>query len=266
MSPVLRSADRLNAGSSTLIVVTTCSRPGQVRSYLPPIARCARELGDADVVLAVDGLSEIGNPQSLDAALSCGVRCVVADDAEGVGISKNRVMSLLGGYDFYFFLDDDVELRACRIFSEHVRLHRETGIHHFSLHHPGRLRDELSPTVVDGGGVLRHAMFGGAQFNFFSRTALQRVGGWHPRFAAIRRGGHTEHSYRIYRSGLCPAPFNFVDGLAKCCRWNEPPSVVRHRGLEVAADQLYELENELIAAHIESMPFSTGSAPRLVAP
>ena len=83
---MLPSPHRLSATARTLISITTCSRPDYVRSQLPPFARCARELGDADVVLSVDGLAVRGNPEALEAALSFGVSCVVSDRAEGVGV------------------------------------------------------------------------------------------------------------------------------------------------------------------------------------
>lgn len=260
------NTETINANSRTLVAVTTCSRPDTIRSHLVQLIQCVQDVDGADLVLAVDGLSEQGNQQSLDFGLSMGVPCVVSDHSEGVGISKNRVVTLLGGYDYYFFLDDDVEVLSSRLFSEHVDLHLETDIHHFSLHHPARLLDEVSSTTTASGRVIRHAMYGGAVVNFFTRKALQCVGGWHPSFAKIRRGGHTEHSYRVYRARLCPAPFNLSADLVDVCIWNDPPSVVssRRTGQKVGKHWLFELENELIAKKIRSMPFCASSVGRLV--
>ena len=107
-----------------------------MREYLVQLVDCVGKINGIDLVVAIDGLSASGNPQSLELALSLGVGCVVADYSEGVGISKNRVITLLGGYDYYFFIDDDVAVRSSRLFSEPGKFHLETGIHHFSLHHP----------------------------------------------------------------------------------------------------------------------------------
>ncbi len=273
MSDNMRNTKTLNAetispNTEILVAITTCSRPDSIRSHLAQLIQCVNDVDGADLIVAVDGLSEQGNQQSLDFALPMGVNCVVSDHSEGVGISKNRVVALLGGYDYYFFLDDDVEVLSSRLFSEHVDLHLETSIHHFSLHHPERLLDEVSSTATANGGVIRHAMYGGAAVSFFTRKALQCVGGWHPSFAKIRRGGHTEHSYRIYRAQLCPAPFNLFDSLVGTCSWNDPPSVVNagRTGYKVGENRLFELENELIAEKITSMPFSASSIGRLVNP
>ena len=196
-----------------------------------------------------------------------GVSCVVADYPEGVGVSKNRVINLIAGYDYYFFIDDDTLVLSSRLFSEHLKLHLETGIHHFSLHHPQRLLDEIA-TSTTSGGIIRHAMYGGAAVNFFTRHALQVVGGWHPLFAKSRRGGHTEHSYRIYRAQLSPAPFNLVDGLVDSCIWNDPTSVIGagYSGFTVGENKLFDLENSLIEANIKWMPFGSGAKGRLVSP
>ncbi|NKB65273.1 MAG: hypothetical protein GKR95_25295 [Gammaproteobacteria bacterium] len=248
----------LSENGKTLVAVTTCSRPDLVRHYLPKLISVTASLKQVDLLLGIDGLSSPGNCESLEFAQSVGVPCVVSEHPEGVGISKNRIVSLLGGYDVYFFLEDDVEVISDGLFRDHIQYCQLTGYHHFSLHQPGRLVDELEPTRVEGWGVVRHAMYGSAQVNFFSRYALSKVGGWHQSFAALRRGGHTEHSYRIFRAQLAPAPFNLIESLIDECIWRDPPAVVHHRinGHTIADNQLYELENKLIADEIDYAPFS----------
>ncbi len=257
---------RLDPRATTLVCMTTCSRPELVGTNLPALIASAREAGDSDVLLAIDGIAEHGNPETLDLALGLGVPCVTSDRAEGVGVSKNRVLSLLGGYSYYFFIDDDTEVQSSRAITTHIALHEETGIHHFSLQNPERLLEELNPTTTDSGFVIRHAKFGGGAFNFFTRTALATVGGWHSSFARLRRGGHTEHSYRVFRAGLCPSPFNVVEELMATCRWTDPPSVVSIGQLKqpIAGNHLFELENDLIAQSLTWEPFEAESPGRLV--
>jgi hypothetical protein len=247
-----------------LVALTTCARPRFVRAYLPALIDCTRECDDLDLVVAIDGLSVPGNREAQDLALAMGVDCVVADEAEGVGISKNRVLSLLGGYDYYFFIEDDVEVLSAALFTGHIEAHLKTGIHHFSLHEPERLLQETGSTRLDSGELIRHAKYGSAQVNFFSRQALLQVGGWYAYFGRIRRGGHTEHSYRIYRANLCPEPFNFIAHLAVLCRWHNPPAVISSTGLPRASNRLFEVENDLIAEHLTYWPFSALHAGRLL--
>jgi hypothetical protein len=255
---------RINDQAKILVVVTTCSRPRLAKMHLEAAVRYLREIDNTDFVLAIDGLSAAGNKETLEVARSAGVNCVISERPEGVGISKNRVMGLLGGYDYYFFLDDDVEVRSSRLFSEHIELCHETGIHHFCLHDPNRLVQEKASTHLANGQKIRHAMYGGAAVNFFTREALERVGGWHLAFAKLRRGGHTEHSYRIHRSGLCPAPFNLADRLADSCIWKNPSSVISPRSAKAVASGIFELERDLITEQIEWYPFCAGSPGRLV--
>ncbi|MEJ2418721.1 MAG: hypothetical protein P8Y45_17675 [Exilibacterium sp.] len=257
---------RLRVESTLLVCVTTCGRPELLGDCLVPLRQCLSEVRGVDLVVAVDGLSAPGNWESLVLAQSLGIACVVADHSEGVGVSKNRVVALLGGYDYYFFIDDDVTVISERLFPGHVELFLESGIHHFSLHDPARLQGELAPAKTKSCAVIRHALYGGAAVNFFTRQALQAAGGWHWLFSKLRRGGHTEHSYRIYRAGLCPAPFNFAEGLIDCCIWNNPPSVISATGsgAKVGKNRLYEIENRLIEDALEWIPFTAAAPGKLI--
>ncbi|WDE14292.1 hypothetical protein [Thalassomonas haliotis] len=240
----------LGKNVSVLVALTTCARPALIAKNLPPLQSLLQHLPGFDLVLAIDGLSLLANRETLQLAQQLGVNCVIADFPEGVGVAKNRVVSLFGDYDFYFFIEDDVEVQSSELFTCHLNAYEKTGIHHFSLHEPSRLLEEEQPSfLLCEKGIkqkIRHALFGSAQVNFFSRQALVRVGGWHRRFSLLRRGGHTEHSYRIYHAGLIPAPFNYIDDLSNSCCWHNPPSIVSCAGHAVAANRLFEIENDLI--------------------
>ncbi|WDE08033.1 hypothetical protein SG34_014730 [Thalassomonas viridans] len=242
----------------SLVALTTCGRPGLVAKHLPGLQAKVKALASFELVLVIDGISLLPNRETLALAQRMGVNCIIADQPEGVGVAKNRVMSLLGDYDFYFFIEDDVEVLSSDLFTGHLSAYQETGIHHFSLHEPSRLLEECQPTFFlhstkEGSGekkMIRHARFGSAQVNFFSRQALARVGGWHRQFSRLRRGGHTEHSYRIFNAGLTPAPFNYIGHLDSSCRWHNPPSIVSCAGHPVAANRLFEIENTLISQQL----------------
>jgi hypothetical protein len=111
-----------------------------------------------------------------------------------------------------------------------------------------------------------HALYGSAQLSFFTRTALAAAGGWHPDFASRRRGGHTEHSYRVYRNGLAPAPFNIAEGCLGDLGWGNPPSVVSPDGLPITSDGIFTAEQELIDRRLKHFPLATLSPFRLVVP
>ncbi|MFT4927140.1 MAG: hypothetical protein ACI8WB_003246 [Phenylobacterium sp.] len=249
--------------ASTLVAFTTCARPQIIRHNLNSLLQSLTELDDIDLVVAIDGLSIEANQATLSEVLAMGVNCIVADEPEGVGISKNRVMSLLGDYDYYFFIEDDVEVVNGRLFTGHIDMHLQTGIHHFSLHEPTRLNDEIEPTRLGENDVIRHAQYGSAQVNFFTQTALAEVGGWHQHFGELRRGGHTEHSYRVCNAGLCPAPFNYIDGLVDSCCWHNPASIVRPGQHAVATNQLFEVENALISRKLGQQPWYAKHPGRL---
>lgn len=235
-----------------LICITTCQRLENLRRYLPQYAGfCA---GDPrfQLVVALDG-TDLGYLRFCE---EWEVPLVYADEREGVGISKNRVFERFPDFDYYFFVDDDVELVDGTVFPAHVEMARASAIHHFSLFERGAVRKPTGESAICGLRVV-HGLFGGGQFSFFTGDGLKQVGGWHTRFAEFRRWGHTEHSYRFFRAGLAPAPFNVAADLASACIWHYPPAVTRVPGAPTDEDQIAAPERELIDRQLRHVPFRT---------
>jgi hypothetical protein len=235
-----------------LICITTCQRLENLRRYLPHYARFCEGDPRFGLVVALDGT----DPEYLRFCQEWDVPLVYADEQEGVGLSKNRVLERFPAFDYYFFIDDDVELVDGSVFPAHVEMARASAIHHFSLFEQGAVRKPTSETMVSGHHVV-HGLFGGAQFNFFTGEGLMQVGGWHVRFAEFRRWGHTEHSHRFFRSGLAPAPFNVAADLARSCIWHYPPAVTRVPGVPTDEDQIAAPERELIDRQLRHVPIQT---------
>jgi len=235
-----------------LVCITTCERAAYVRRYLPHFARfCA---GDPrfSLLVSLDG----GDEETRRFCEVWRVPLLHSEICEGVGLSKNRALERFPGFDHYFFVEDDVELVDGSVFPAHVELARASGIHHFSLFSRRRIRD-YEASVVAGQRVAQ-GFYGSASFNFFTAAGLRQVGGWHPRFAEYRRWGHTEHSYRLYRAKLAPAPFNVVEGLIDACIWHIPPSVTRPDRLPpVDAEEISVPERELMDRELPHVPLTT---------
>jgi hypothetical protein len=235
-----------------LICVTTCRRVDALRRYLPHLARFCAADPRFRLVVALDG-------DEADTRAFCDaweVPLVWSERREGVGLSRNRVLERFGDFAYYFFLDDDVELVDGSVFPAHVDLHLASGVHHFSLFERGGVRRRTGESDVNGVRVV-HGSYGGGQFGFYTGTGLRTVGGWHPDFAAYRRWGHTEHSFRFPRNGLAPAPFNVAEELADHCIWHYPPTVTRVEGVPVDADQIAAPERALIDRELDHVPLRT---------
>jgi hypothetical protein len=190
------------------------------------------------------------------------VPLIYSEQPEGVGISKNRVLERYPDFDYYFFVEDDVELMDDTVFKVHIEISRTSGIHHFSLFERDGIRKPISISIVTGHRIV-HALFGGADFNFFTGQGLKVVGGWHPLFATFRFGGHTEHSYRFYRAGLAPAPFNVAQDMTDACFWHAPPSVTPRHDVTLGPDQLLPDEQALIDDELRFVAPQTLSAYRV---
>src|SRR4051812_45090769 len=112
-----------------LIAITTCRRLEYLRSYLPHFAAFCAGDPHFDLVVAIDGTEE----DTLAFCEDWSIAAVYSDEREGVGLSKNRVLRCFGDYDYYFFVEDDVELLDGAVFPAHVDVARASGIHHLSL-------------------------------------------------------------------------------------------------------------------------------------
>jgi hypothetical protein len=235
-----------------LVCFTTCERPSYVRRYLPHYA----ELCDRDprfsLLVSVDG----PEPETSRFCEEWRVPLIQSAEREGVGLSKNRALERFPDFDYYFFIEDDVELVDGSVFPLHVELSRASGIHHFSLYSRRRIRHYTDESFIEGHRIV-HGLYGSASFNFFTAAGLRQVGGWHPRFAEYRRWGHTEHSYRFFREGLSPFPFNVVEDQVDACIWHIPPSVTRSDLLPFDADRIVAPERELINLDLRHVPLQT---------
>jgi hypothetical protein len=229
-----------------------------LQRYLPHYAAFCESDRRFSLLVSLDGTEQ----GYLDFCRQWKVPLLHSADREGVGLSKNRALAAFPGFDYYFFIEDDVELVDGAVFPAHVELAAASNIHHFSLFERGGIRKPVGESTIAGWQVI-HSRFGAADFNFFTRQGLERVGGWHPAFARYRRWGHTEHSYRFPRANLAPAPFNVAVELIDSFIWHAPPSVSRVEDVSYSEDQISQPERELMEQELDYVQLETLSPYRL---
>lgn len=251
-----------SVGWRALIAFTTAQRAGYVKRCLPQLVNACGADARLAVLVALDG----DDPETRSFCSTWDVPLLYSDTREGVGLSKNRVLERFPGYDYYFFIEDDVEVLDGSVFARHVELMQAGSLHHMSLFPPVLGREPLGQTLVLNEPIL-HFQLGVAFFNAFTGQGLATVGGWHPLFAEYRRWGHTEHSCRFVFNQLAKAPFNVAVRLAPSCIWHLPPSVTSwaSSGL-VGADGLAEPERQLIQQKLQHVPLVTFAPYRLEGP
>jgi len=242
-----------------LVCITSCQRGKLIRRYLPHYAAFCRSDPRFSLVVSLDGTER----PYLDFCKEWEIPLLYSEEREGVGLAKNRAFERFPDFDHYFFIEDDVELIDGAVFPLHIEMAVESGIHHFSLFEPRGLGKPVGESTVADNRVV-HARFGGADFNFFTREGLEKVGGWHPLFARYRRWGHTEHSYRFPRVNLAPEPFNVAVDLTEAFTWHAPPQVTRVEGVEINENQIALPEQELMAQELEHVRLQTLAAYHLM--
>src|SRR5690606_26511970 len=87
--------------------------------------------------------------------------------------------------------------------------------------------------------------FGGGYFAVYSKTGLEKVGGWNTIFAQYKRFGHTEHSYRFFHSQIQEYPFIFPSVCNKYILVHSPPSVTTNSVFETNNNDLF-IEEQLM--------------------
>lgn len=238
----------------SLICITTCNRLDEVRKYLLPYVDFVRKNVEFDFLIALDGTGE----DYIELCETYSIPLLYSYDREGVGLSKNRVLRQFLDYEFYFFLDDDVELYDSSIFQDYISFYKKTSkFDHMSSTHFYELSEELY--ISDW--KLSFGFRGGGYFNFYTKKGLEKVGGWHTDFAQWRRYGHTEHSYRYVNAGLQEYPFIVLAKSVNKVIIHSPDHVsepLNH--LVDPTDELFLHEKQLISEKLNYFPLKVLSA------
>ena len=185
---------------------------------------------DLSFVLALDG----DDSEYIEFCNKFDIPLIYSEEREGVGLSKNRVITQFPNFDYYFFIDDDVELLNKAVFMELVEVMKKQNIHHLCANERHEINDI---ETLDRAQIVTTVKAGG-YFTAYSRIAIDKIGGWHPHFAKYKRFGHSEHSYRTVFSGLQKSPFIFIANQYDSILLHSPPSVT-------------EIEEELIKDELE---------------
>lgn len=234
----------------SLICINTCNRLNEVKKYIIPYLQFVHNDPQFHFILSLDGKSD----DYMEFCNEYSIPLIFSEEREGVGLSKNRVLQKFPDFDYYFFIEDDIELFNADIFNIHIQLFKETGIHHFG--YGLRSYDHVVPTAI---GEVTCGWKGGAQFNFFTQTGIRKCGGWHTYFARYKRFGHTEHSYRFYFNELNPRPFCVYKNINKLLIFHDPPHVTNVE-IETNKNELIKEEQDMIDQKQTFVPVAILSA------
>jgi hypothetical protein len=211
-----------------LITITTCQRLPELKKNILPYLQFCNRNDNFNFVLSLDGKDN----GYIDFCEKYNIPLLYSEEREGVGLSKNRVLKLFPDYDYYFFVEDDVELLNSNIFKQFIYISKKNKLHHLSYSVNDKKANVISDNLIGGWA-------GGGVFSLFTKEVIEKIGGWHLFFAKYKRYGHTEHSYRVWHNGLNPYPFVAITDISKYLLLNDPPHVTQ--------DDINTNEKELIA-------------------
>jgi len=235
-----------------LICITTSNRSMAVKAFVWDYIAYCQQNPDYDFVLSLDG----NDKETITYCRRHHIPIVYSAAQEGVGLSKNRILQTYTDYDHYFFIEDDVGLLDRQIFDQHIQAAKSLGIEHMSLFPAERIGEKVEEISLPTGETVIGCMFGSAQFNYFTKKGIEVVGGFHTCFAAYRRFGHTEHSYRFVNAGLAKYPFYVLkDCLQGSLAWNDPISVTKIKVDTI--NRVFKDEYNLIEQKLTNFPLKT---------
>jgi hypothetical protein len=236
---------------NSLVAINTCNRLYEVKKNIVSFIQFCAQTSDFDFVLSLDGT----NKDYIAFCEKYKIPLLFSEEREGVGLSKNRVLKQFPDYECYFFIEDDIELIDYSIFKLIQNASKITGIPHFCNNH---LKSEVKrERITKLNKTITFSMTGGAQFCFFTKTGIEKVGGWHTAFAKYKRFGHTEHTYRFMYSMQQESPFAFIEGLTESCLIINTPPPVTNIKIETNENELIPEEQVMIDSKQTYFPITT---------
>ncbi len=231
-----------------LVCITSCNRLQEIKKYILPYIDFCNKNHEYDFLLSLDGYDQ----EYLNFCNQFQIPLLYSDEREGVGLSKNRVLKKFSDYDYYFFIEDDVELFNSNIFQKYIDVSRELNFAHMIVSPPR----QFIKSITSNDTTILLSLFGGGYFNFFTAEGIKKIGGWHTLFSKYKRYGHTEHSYRFYHQELIPAPFVVIKECLNYLIYHDPPHVT-DLNITSNQNQLIDDEQKLIDEKISFFPVTT---------
>jgi hypothetical protein len=235
----------------TLVCINSCNRIHFLKSFIWNYLQLHLNNKNFDFLLVLDGK----NTNYLNFCENHNIPTVYSSLREGIGIAKNRVLKSFPDYDYYFFLDDDVELLDSSAFEEVIKISNILNIPHLSLGRHERFIEITKKQIINN-QEIEYSLFGPGAFSFFTKEGILKVGGFHPEFAKYRRFGHTEHSYRFMNANLQEYPFVNIPSISDKFIWHEPSSVTKVN-IQLTKDFIALPEAEIMALKLQYYPIET---------
>lgn len=231
-----------------LITITSCNRLDEIKKFIIPYILFCNNKESFHFLLSLDG----NNTEYIDFCNNFHIPLIYSEEREGVGIAKNRVLKKFSDYDFYYFIDDDIELLDDTIFEENINFAVQQKVPHLS----GTVLDNEIKNTIWKKTFVKKGFKAGGYFNFFEAKALFKVGGWHPHFSKYKRYGHSEHSYRFYNNKLQEYPFISLESTEKKFIIHNPPHVTND-ATQANFNHFHPDELELIENKLLYFPITT---------
>ena len=165
-----------------------------------------------------------------------GATIIECPENRGVAAAKNtllRMMLDVTNADWFFLLEDDIEITSSKAISAYVDAAEEFGTHHLSFAHHGPANAQ-GPTAIEGQIEFYPHSIGA--WCLYSRHSLEEAGLFDENFHNAWE--HVEHELRLIQQGLMPGagPHRFPDVAGSAGWLRELPNSIEKSAIRPRSD------------------------------
>ena len=115
---------------------------------------------------------------------------------EGIGHCKNQIMKFFyeHDYDWFFTMEDDINILNADVFKEYICVAQNTGIHYLNFGGHGELNKQHEPKVFDNIKCWQHLV---GAFTLYSKQLITDIGYHDPSFYNALE--HIDYYYRCMK-------------------------------------------------------------------
>jgi GT2 family glycosyltransferase len=191
--------------------ITTFNRFSRFKECFENLVRNSRDVTE---ILIVDDCSTVDRDKYdayFDTILVNNVKVIVNKENSGVAVSKNKIMKYFydKGYDYFFTLEDDINIISPEIFKKYIEASQKTGIHYFNFGLHGYMNIGLDKAhSINNFDVTLYPQCVGA-FSLYTPKLIEIIGYHDEKFKNAWE--HVEYCYRASKEGLTTPFWQFID-------------------------------------------------------
>lgn len=224
--------------------ITTYQRFDRFKESFESLLKYSR---DVDEILIVDDCSIVDRErydEYFKTILLNNVKIIINESNSGVGVSKNKIMKYFydKNYDYFFTLEDDIDIINQDVFLKYIECSQKTGFDYinFALH--GDHNSTCSYANKNNYIYKIYPNIVGA-FTLYTPKLIEEIGYHDEKFFNAME--HVEYTYRASLKGLTTPFWQFIDILENSSMLKEQLLAIDDSSIRPRSDWKTNIRNGL---------------------